>query len=101
MVQQGQAGRQHTVTQQAIRTNLSLSRQPEADTEYADPFDAQPQLPALDDGYMEPYDSQTCSSGERTGLGTSAWFCMEREGDQCLLHPRTAKQSCPALRYSI
>ncbi|CAO2641170.1 SH2 domain-containing adapter protein D [Lemmus lemmus] len=40
----------------------SPGKEPEADTEYADPFDAQPQLPALDGGYMEPYDAQTCSS---------------------------------------
>ncbi|XP_058138061.1 SH2 domain-containing adapter protein D [Dasypus novemcinctus] len=30
----------------------------EGDTEYADPFDAQPPPPPSDDGYMEPYDAQ-------------------------------------------
>ncbi|XP_055473439.1 SH2 domain-containing adapter protein D isoform X4 [Psammomys obesus] len=31
---------------------------PVADPEYSDPFDAQPQPPAPDDGYMEPYDAR-------------------------------------------
>ncbi|XP_036171182.1 SH2 domain-containing adapter protein D isoform X2 [Myotis myotis] len=30
----------------------------EVDTEYSDPFDAQPHPPPPDDGYMEPYDAQ-------------------------------------------
>ncbi|EHB14619.1 SH2 domain-containing adapter protein D [Heterocephalus glaber] len=30
----------------------------EVDTEYSDPFDAQPQPPPSDDGYVEPYDAQ-------------------------------------------
>lgn len=30
----------------------------EVDTEYSDPFDAQPHPPSPDDGYMEPYDAQ-------------------------------------------
>ncbi|XP_075391702.1 SH2 domain-containing adapter protein D [Tenrec ecaudatus] len=36
----------------------SPEEEPEADTEYSDPFDAQPHPPPPDDGYMEPYDAQ-------------------------------------------
>ncbi|XP_012976928.1 SH2 domain-containing adapter protein D isoform X3 [Mesocricetus auratus] len=36
--------------------------QPQEDTEYSDPFDAQPQPPAPDGGYMEPYDARGSSS---------------------------------------
>lgn len=36
--------------------------EPEADTEYSDPFDAQPQPPPSDDGYVEPYDAQRVTS---------------------------------------
>ncbi|EDL23696.1 SH2 domain-containing adapter protein D isoform X1 [Mus musculus] len=36
--------------------------QPEAETEYSDPFDAQPQPPAPNSGYMEPYDARSVSS---------------------------------------
>uniref|UniRef100_A0A8D2D9R5 Src homology 2 domain containing transforming protein D n=1 Tax=Sciurus vulgaris TaxID=55149 RepID=A0A8D2D9R5_SCIVU len=32
--------------------------EPDVDTEYSDPFDAQPHLPPPDDGYMEPFDAQ-------------------------------------------
>ncbi|NP_001397597.1 SH2 domain-containing adapter protein D isoform 5 [Mus musculus] len=35
---------------------------PEAETEYSDPFDAQPQPPAPNSGYMEPYDARSVSS---------------------------------------
>nr|XP_035971930.1 SH2 domain-containing adapter protein D isoform X2 [Halichoerus grypus] len=34
----------------------------ELDTEYSDPFDAQPHPPPSDDGYMEPYDAQRAVS---------------------------------------
>lgn len=40
----------------------SLGEEPEADTEYSDPFDAQPQPPAPNNGYMEPYDARNVSS---------------------------------------
>ncbi|XP_008835217.1 SH2 domain-containing adapter protein D [Nannospalax galili] len=36
----------------------SPEEEPEVDTEYSDPFDAQPHLPVPDGGYMEPYDAQ-------------------------------------------
>lgn len=48
---------------------LFLSPQAEVDTEYSDPFDAQPPPPPPDDGYMEPYDAQRVASGEQAGLG--------------------------------
>ncbi|XP_047388550.1 SH2 domain-containing adapter protein D isoform X2 [Sciurus carolinensis] len=32
--------------------------EPDVDTEYSDPFDAQPHPPPPDDGYMEPFDAQ-------------------------------------------
>lgn len=51
-----------------FRVSPSLSQQPGEDTEYSDPFDAQPQPPAPDDGYMEPYDARSSSSGECTRL---------------------------------
>ncbi|XP_035888095.1 SH2 domain-containing adapter protein D isoform X3 [Phyllostomus discolor] len=40
----------------------SAGAESEADTEYSDPFDAQPHLPPPDDGYMEPYDAQRVMS---------------------------------------
>uniref|UniRef100_G1QS46 SH2 domain-containing adapter protein D n=1 Tax=Nomascus leucogenys TaxID=61853 RepID=G1QS46_NOMLE len=40
----------------------------EADTEYSDPFDAQPHPAPPDDGYMEPYDAQRVMSGEGAQL---------------------------------
>ncbi|XP_069914747.1 SH2 domain-containing adapter protein D [Oryctolagus cuniculus] len=40
----------------------SPEEEPEADTEYSDPFDAQPHPPPPDDGYMEPYDAQRVAS---------------------------------------
>lgn len=43
--------------------------QSEVDTEYSEPFDAQPHPPPPDDGYMEPYDAQRVMSGEWPGLG--------------------------------
>lgn len=46
-----------------------FSLQLELDTEYSDPFDAQPHPPPSDDGYMEPYDAQRAVSGARAGLG--------------------------------
>lgn len=48
---------------------LFLSPQAEVDTEYSDPFDAQPPPPPPDDGYMEPYDAQRVVSGEWAELG--------------------------------
>lgn len=48
---------------------LFLSPQAEVDTEYSDPFDAQPPPQPPDDGYMEPYDAQRVASGEQAGLG--------------------------------
>ncbi|XP_004633011.1 SH2 domain-containing adapter protein D [Octodon degus] len=36
--------------------------EPEVDTEYSDPFDAQPLPPPSDDGYAEPYDAQRAIS---------------------------------------
>ncbi|XP_059553129.1 SH2 domain-containing adapter protein D [Myotis daubentonii] len=36
----------------------SAGAESEVDTEYSDPFDAQPHPPPPDDGYMEPYDAQ-------------------------------------------
>lgn len=49
---------------QSHLVSLSFSPQSEVDTEYSDPFDAQPHPPPLDDGYMEPYDAQRVVSGE-------------------------------------
>ena len=46
-----------------------FSLQSELDTEYSDPFDAQPHPPPSDDGYMEPYDAQRAVSGEGGGGG--------------------------------
>ncbi|KAK7799533.1 hypothetical protein U0070_013714 [Myodes glareolus] len=66
--------------------------EPEADTEYADPFDAQPQLPALDDGYMEPYDSQTCSS-ERPSRAVQLYDTPYEEQDAELEDGATSGQS--------
>ncbi|GAB1301207.1 SH2 domain-containing adapter protein D [Apodemus speciosus] len=40
----------------------SPEEEPEADTEYSDPFDAQPQPPAPSNGYMEPCDAGSVSS---------------------------------------
>lgn len=40
----------------------SLGEELEADTEYSDPFDAQPQPSAPNNGYMEPYDARDVSS---------------------------------------
>lgn len=69
------AGRGYTIAQQRVsRAGLGpaepvppplfLSPQSEVDTEYSDPFDAQPHPPPPDDGYMEPYDAQRVVSGE-------------------------------------
>lgn len=73
MAQRGQV-RGGTITQKGVSTArlglpppvplLSFSPQSEVDTEYSDPFDAQPHLPPPDDGYMEPYDAQRVVSGE-------------------------------------
>ncbi|XP_066200628.1 SH2 domain-containing adapter protein D [Saccopteryx leptura] len=40
----------------------SAGAESEVDTEYSDPFDAQPHPPPPDDGYMEPYDAQRVMS---------------------------------------
>ncbi|XP_068837553.1 SH2 domain-containing adapter protein D [Capricornis sumatraensis] len=40
----------------------SPGEESKVDTEYSDPFDAQPHPPPLDDGYMEPYDAQRVMS---------------------------------------
>ncbi|XP_040846261.1 SH2 domain-containing adapter protein D [Ochotona curzoniae] len=42
----------------ALLGSPEQEEQPEADTEYSDPFDAHPRLPSPDDKYMEPYDAQ-------------------------------------------
>lgn len=49
--------------------NPSLfSPQSDVETEYSNPFDAQPPPPAPeDDGYMEPYEAQRVVSGEWPG----------------------------------
>lgn len=72
------AGRGRAVTQRggspepalvllSLGPPLFLPPQAEVDTEYSDPFDAQPPPPPPDDGYMEPYDAQRVASGERAG----------------------------------
>ncbi|XP_066109469.1 SH2 domain-containing adapter protein D [Saccopteryx bilineata] len=40
----------------------SAGAESEVDTEYSDPFDAQPHPPPPDDGYMEPFDAQRVMS---------------------------------------
>uniref|UniRef100_A0AAA9TD09 Src homology 2 domain containing transforming protein D n=2 Tax=Bos TaxID=9903 RepID=A0AAA9TD09_BOVIN len=40
----------------------SPGEESKVDTEYSDPFDAQPHPPPPDDGYMEPYDAQRVMS---------------------------------------
>ncbi|XP_076788095.1 SH2 domain-containing adapter protein D isoform X2 [Arvicanthis niloticus] len=55
----------------------SPGEEPEADTEYSDPFDAQPQPPAPNNGYTEPYDAWNVSSGEHTWLGVWEMSCWE------------------------
>lgn len=67
------------------------SLQPEADTEYSDPFDAQPRLPSPDDKYMEPYDAQHVGNGEQVACwGDSGVGFPRREGcpyGLSILHP--------------
>ncbi|XP_007949289.1 SH2 domain-containing adapter protein D [Orycteropus afer afer] len=53
----------------------------EDDTEYSDPFDAQPHLPPPDDGYMEPYDAQRVIS-ELPGRGVQLYDTPYEEQDQ-------------------
>lgn len=70
MAQQGQAESMvPSPTAGSSRASPSLSQQPEVDTEYSDPLDAQPQPPAPNSGYMEPYDARSTFSGEHTWLG--------------------------------
>ncbi|XP_049731747.1 SH2 domain-containing adapter protein D [Elephas maximus indicus] len=59
----------------------SPGEEPEADTEYSDPFDAQPHLPPPDDGYMEPYDAQRVVS-ELPGRGVQLYDTPYEEEDQ-------------------
>ncbi|KAM9243664.1 SH2 domain-containing adapter protein D isoform 3-T3 [Dugong dugon] len=54
---------------------------PEADTEYSDPFDAQPHPPPPDDGYMEPYDAQRVVS-ELPGRGVQLYDTPYEEQEQ-------------------
>lgn len=72
------------------RASPSLSQQPEADTEYSDPFDAQPQPPAPNNGYMEPYDARNISSGEHTSRGEGN-VLLGGEGDQCPHPPQNSR----------
>uniref|UniRef100_A0A2K6SWM1 SH2 domain-containing adapter protein D n=1 Tax=Saimiri boliviensis boliviensis TaxID=39432 RepID=A0A2K6SWM1_SAIBB len=53
----------------------------EADTEYSDPFDAQPHPAPPDDGYMEPYDAQRVMS-ELPGRGVQLYDTPYEEQDQ-------------------
>ncbi|XP_053435716.1 SH2 domain-containing adapter protein D [Nycticebus coucang] len=53
----------------------------EADTEYSDPFDAQPHCPPRDDGYMEPYDAQQVIS-ELPCRGVQLYDTPYEEQDQ-------------------
>lgn len=76
MAQQGQS-QSSVPTAHSSRASPSLSQQPEADTEYSDPFDAQPQSPAPSNGYMEPCDARSISSGEHTRLGAWGMSCWE------------------------
>ncbi|XP_011928498.1 PREDICTED: SH2 domain-containing adapter protein D isoform X2 [Cercocebus atys] len=52
----------------------------EADTEYSDPFDAQPHPAPPDDGYMEPYDAQRVMS-ELPGRGVQLYDTPYEEQD--------------------
>ena len=49
---------------ESLTPSLAFFVQSKVDTEYSDPFDAQPHPPPPDDGYMEPYDAQRVMSGE-------------------------------------
>ncbi|KAF3829583.1 SH2 domain-containing adapter protein D [Mirounga leonina] len=53
----------------------------ELDTEYSDPFDAQPHPPPSDDGYMEPYDAQRAVS-ELPCKGVQLYDTPYEEQDQ-------------------
>uniref|UniRef100_A0A2K5EL73 Src homology 2 domain containing transforming protein D n=1 Tax=Aotus nancymaae TaxID=37293 RepID=A0A2K5EL73_AOTNA len=53
----------------------------EADTEYSDPFDAQPHPAPPDDGYMEPYDAQRVMS-ELPGRGVQLYDTPYEEQDR-------------------
>ncbi|KAB0366490.1 hypothetical protein FD754_010646 [Muntiacus muntjak] len=53
----GSPGEEGTSTSSPLLSTLPL-----VDTEYSDPFDAQPHPPPPDDGYMEPYDAQRVMS---------------------------------------
>lgn len=53
----------------------------ELDTEYSDPFDAQPPPPPSEDGYMEPYDAQRAVS-ELPCKGVQLYDTPYEEQDQ-------------------
>ncbi|XP_027808176.2 SH2 domain-containing adapter protein D [Marmota flaviventris] len=53
----------------------------EVDTEYSDPFDAQPHPPPPDDGYMEPYDAQRVISELPCGAGLQLYDTPYEEQD--------------------
>ncbi|KAM6168051.1 SH2 domain-containing adapter protein D [Erethizon dorsatum] len=53
----------------------------EVDTEYSDPFDAQPHPPPSDDGYVEPYDAQRVIS-ERPCRAVQLYDTPYEEQDQ-------------------
>ena len=77
---------------------MPFSVQSKVDTEYSDPFDAQPHPPPLDDGYMEPYDAQRVMSGELAGLGGKVTgFQVGVGADQYPWPPRTAMQEGAAV----
>ncbi|XP_052049719.1 SH2 domain-containing adapter protein D [Apodemus sylvaticus] len=58
----------------------SPEEQPEADAEYSDPFDAQPQTAAPNNGYMEPYDARSVSS-EQPGRAVQLYDTPYEEQD--------------------
>ncbi|XP_012501754.1 PREDICTED: SH2 domain-containing adapter protein D [Propithecus coquereli] len=59
----------------------SSGQEAEVDTEYSDPFDAQPHRPSPDDGYMEPYDAQRVLS-ELPCRGVQLYDTPYEEQDQ-------------------
>uniref|UniRef100_A0A2K5QSN4 Src homology 2 domain containing transforming protein D n=1 Tax=Cebus imitator TaxID=2715852 RepID=A0A2K5QSN4_CEBIM len=63
------------------RAAASLGGGLEADTEYSDPFDAQPHPAPPDDGYMEPYDAQRVMS-ELPGRGVQLYDTPYEEQDR-------------------
>uniref|UniRef100_A0A673URC9 Src homology 2 domain containing transforming protein D n=1 Tax=Suricata suricatta TaxID=37032 RepID=A0A673URC9_SURSU len=59
----------------------SPGEESELDTEYSDPFDAQPHPPPADDGYMEPYNAQRAVS-ELPCKGVQLYDTPYEEQDQ-------------------